>query len=321
VRQLFSTASLVAKGEVLSVVEVDHKVGAAAATPARLDEFAAVVRIDRIYKGNGEVPNTRITITFRRPPEPACTVTPCISLSKGDYDLFFLASKDDHFELIDRFFGKFVSSRLVGASDKQGLEQLETDLLTGLRDPNETVVLQHIELLGSLERVSSIAPLIDLSSSPDRKIQTAACIALTRLNEFSKLESCGRLFEQASDDPRMQMLQSRLSFYVAQVHDRSAIPGLLKIAHSQSDQLRESVIHALREMPSAETVPILVAALDDHVKLIRYDAVYGLASIEQNWDLAPSVSAFDRAEPKYINAWKTWWMETGRTKYRQNRVH
>jgi len=41
-----------------------------------------------------------------------------------------------------------------------------------------------------------------------------------------------------------------------------------------------------------------------------------LAAIVQDWKLAPSVDTFLADQSKYINAWKSWWLETGKATYR-----
>jgi HEAT repeat protein len=85
------------------------------------------------------------------------------------------------------------------------------------------------------------------------------------------------------------------------------------LAQSQADDVRESAIHALRTVRSATAIPAFVRALDDRVQFVRYDAVLGLAEVEHNWALAPSVDAFKADEQKYITAWKSWWQTNGQS--------
>jgi HEAT repeat protein len=99
---------------------------------------------------------------------------------------------------------------------------------------------------------------------------------------------------------------------ISAIRDPARVPVLITFSHSQSDRLRESVIHALREIGNRTAEPVLVEALDDRVASIRYDAVLGLATVEGRWDLAPSVDTFAANEPKYVGAWKSWWLGIGK---------
>lgn len=306
VPQLFSVASHVLKGEVVSVAEVGGD-------STSLRHFVASVAVDRLYEG--ALSSRIISIRFERPAGTQCTVSPCISLKAGEYLLFFLTTSNDRYALAHAHFGKFAVSRMNAQSAVSGMPGLELDLIAGLRDADEKRRLINIELLGAMGGTAPVSALKDVISDSSPLVKIAAYTALLRLQEYSILADAAGLAGQFGDDPRILQLQDRMSLYISEIRDPKALPTLRIVARSQSDWVREAAIHALREMAAPESVPVFIAALDDPVKLIRYDAVLGLAAIEQKWELAPSVDVFERAESSYILAWKNWWLEAGALKY------
>lgn len=309
VPQLFASASLVFKGKVEAVTKSgmpeQNTNGQATA-----ERFTAAVRVDHVFKGELAV-NETVYINFDRPTGTYCNVAPCISFAVDEYDLFFLTERNHSFELLDRYFGKFPVSMISAAAPVKGLAGLESDLAAGLSDSNERRLLTNIELLGAMQKIASTNPLKRLMNSPEPVIKAAALAALLHLHDYQYLSEARASMETTASDATLPMLQDRISLYVEDIRDPTTIPVLIYLAGSHSDLLRQAAIHALRETPSTQVVPLFVAALDDPVQLIRYDAVLGLATLEKNWDLAPSVDTFKHSESKYITAWKVWWAESG----------
>ena len=308
VPELFAAASVVFKGEIVSVVPVREIPVPGSDGSIRATEFAATARVDRIYKGPNSLETVRIVIA--RPKGTACNVSPCESLDVGEYDLFFLSGAGSDYHLLDLFFGKFPVSRRNATSKSAGLAALEADLTAALHDSDERLQLKAAQLLGAMGHLNSTEPLHELLSSHNPRLQVTAAAALLHLGDYSALEAAGRTLEMKTSDPQIVRLQFQISTWIEEIRTPSAVPVLIKLTQSQSDSLREAAIHALREIAHPTAVPVFVAALDDPVSSIRYDAVLGLASIEKNWDLAPSIDAFEAAESKYIGAWKSWWIRT-----------
>jgi len=311
--QLFSAASVVFTGEVTSVAQTGERTGVWYGEPVRLETFIAEVSVDREYKGPTNPAS--IAISFSRPSGTRCTVSKCETLQAGDDGLFFLKADNDGYHLLDPYVGRLPVSRLKSATAVSGIIGLESDIVAGFHDTDENRLLTNIELYGASEHASS--PLFELLLT-DRSdlVHAAANAALLKLGIHSRLKDAARVVELRTDDPRELLLQQEISSFISEIRDRAAVQVLLEFAHSRSDQLREAVVHALREMGSADAVPIFVQALDDHLDLIRYDAVLGLAAVEKNWQLAPSIDSFHEDESKYITAWKSWWLTTGRSLYR-----
>jgi HEAT repeat protein len=216
--------------------------------------------------------------------------------------------------LLNPFFGKFAVSRLKSPQITHGLDGLEADLVAGLSENDEAPLLASIELFGALQHVKSVSPLIRRLASDHRSIVHGAIyVALLRLQDYRALKEAGAFAEGINDNPREVVLREQVCELVGEIHDPTVGQVLIGLSRSNSDRLRESVIHALRGIPSAEAEPVFVRALDDPLKWIRYDAVLGLAFIEKKWDLAPSVDAFTADEAFYIGEWKVWWSNSGRT--------
>jgi HEAT repeats len=299
--KLFTSAAIVLKGEVSAVSKVRETL------------YDASIIVDRVYKGR--VRSKVVHMLYTRPAGNACTVRPCIDFEPGEYDLFFLSYDAGRLTLIDQFWGKFRASRLNGAASAQGLAQLEQDLVAGLSDANSKTVVQEIELLGAIGSSTAVGPLTTFVGSSDTTTELAACVALIRSSYYQPFEQCTASSERTALPASALIQRDRLLFYISELKDPKAVPVLLRAASSSSDDLRQAAIHALRETHMPSAVPTLVGALNDRVQLVRYDAVFGLAATEQRWDLAPSVDEFESQESKYINAWKFWWNEAGKSKY------
>jgi len=311
--ELFNTAPLVVRGEVAAVRRIKTIDGEFNGRRTKVGVFNALVNVDRVYKGalSGE----SVPITFVRPEGTECTVSICETLSVGEYDLFFLAESDSSLRLLDKFFGRFPISRLGSEAEGSGIDRLRNDLIAGLLDTDESQSLANIELFGALEQVSSDEPLLRLLPSADILKRAAIYEALLRLHDYTMLPQTGEVFEKPDADARLRALQYRITYQISEVRSGAAVPALLLLSQSRSPVLRMSVIHALRHIADLQSAPVFIKALDDPEPLIRYDAVLGLATLQRDWDLAPSLEVFHQNEAKYIRAWKKWWTESGKAMY------
>jgi len=310
VSQLFASASLVFKGRVTAITRIGRLGPKPDEEVTTIDHFQATVFVDRVFKGE-LVQNETVYIDFDRPKGTYCNVAPCISFDVDEYDLFFLTKRNHGYALLGRYFGKFPVSRINDRALATGMIGLESNLVAGLSESDQKRLLTNIELLGAMQKISSTNPLQLLMNSQQPVIKAAALVALLRLGDYQYLSESRALMETPAEDTTLSILQDRISLYVEEVRDAKTIPDLIYLAGSRSDWLRQAAIHALREMSTTQAIPVFIAALDDPVQLIRYDAVLGLATLERNWDLAPSVETFGRSESKYISAWKAWWAENG----------
>ena len=307
---VFDAASLVFAGQVVSVQSSGTLNGEWGGHSVKLDAFSATARVQRLYKGAA---GHTVTITFVRPPGNACTVSECEALSANDFGLFFLLENRDGYHLMTGTYGALPVSRLHSAENAEGLPGLEADLLEGLKDPEVDRVLENIQMIGGIGQLHSVPRLLALlEGTQNDDVRSSLYVTLLKLHQYGKLGDA-LAFAQTMDTSSLvdSRFKYRIFDFVEAIHDPTTVPILLNFASSPSDRLRQSVIHALREIGSPEAVPAFVQALDDRVESVRYDAVLGLATIEKNWELAPSVDLFEKDEAKYIKAWKSWWTETG----------
>lgn len=312
---LLDAATLVLTGEVASVDGGVEALGDWNGRRVPLATFTATAIIDRLYKGDINDPTVKLLYT--RPTGVICNVSRCPDLVVGEYGLFFLHSLGNGYYSFDQLAGELPISRLKSSAHMPGAVGLESDLVAGLQEENETTLLTNIELLGALKDSKAVPPLLDwLAHNPNRPARASAYLSLLKLQHYSKLGEALAFAESfTGGTPSESRIASDVIDIVSAVRDPAAVPALTAFSHSPSDRVRESVIHALREIGSLDAVPAFVAALDDPVQLIRYDAVLGLATVEKRWDQAPSIDTFAASESKYIGFWKSWWLSSDRPRH------
>jgi hypothetical protein len=313
--QLFDSAALVLRGTVISVKKVKETEDVRSGRKIVLAGYAAEVQSERVYKG--QLSGNALIVTFYRPEGTFCAVSFCESMDVGEYDLFFLSVADRENHLLNKHIGKFLISRLGTQKESSGFQALTADLVAGLQDPDETALLNSLDLIGSTQQQTFAAAVRPLLSSPDMTIGLAARLALLRLHQYADIYDLARYLESPSEQTTARELQERTYSHVGILREPGSIPFLLRSSESKDRRLRGEAIYALREIANPMSVPVFVNALDDPEQAIRYDAVLGLASVEHNWDLAPSFEKFQREEPKYVSAWKNWWEQEGKSRYQK----
>jgi len=311
---LMSQSAMVLTGDVVSVEEVPITPVGSTKDYAPSRVFVAAVAINRIYKGQSDVRSIRIV--YENPRGKSCFVSDCEKISPGEYYLFFLEKIGTEYRLLNPQYGKFPLSRLHAATQVMGLAGIEADLVAGLNENDPKRLVTTVELFGSLGHVSSTEPLRAALAHGGGKsspiTQGAIYVSLFRLGDYSRLSESGAFIETTTHDPQVSLLQQQLCAQIAAIRELQTSPTLITFSRSSTDQLRESAVHALREMSATDAIPTFVAALDDPLQPVRYDAVLALATLEKNWDLAPSLQLFSENEIKYITAWKNWWLKQAR---------
>jgi HEAT repeats len=99
--------------------------------------------------------------------------------------------------------------------------------------------------------------------------------------------------------------------------DRSVPPLLDSLLSSPNVELRRVAAHALRGICDPSSARFLVGALNDSDRAVQYDAMMGLAALEDfpTDRPAPAASIFNANPAKYLDNWKSWWETGGRQKY------
>lgn len=310
--ELFASSDMVLRGEVKEIQAKRRVSGTWQSVPTILTTYTARVAADKVYKG---LATSVVSVEYVRPEERLCAVSTCIGLEVGEFDYFFLSGSGGGYELRDPYFGKFRASHRTESRESAGVEGLKRDFVSGLQDPDEHVRLMQVELVGSSGRKADAEHLKRQLASSDDLTRATIYYALLRLGDYSTLAAMRGFLEVPSRAPAVAWPRGLCLAEINAISDAAAVDSLVELAKSPADDVREAAIHALRTIRSARTVPLFVHALDDHVQMVRYNAVLALAEIEQNWQLAPAVDTFRANETKYISAWKLWWEREGKQKY------
>lgn len=174
-------------------------------------------------------------------------------------------------------------------------------------------------------------------------------MALIKLGEYSLLGAAIHFVERPTKDPDIRYWKVRITEAIGGIgndqirrvleaggdkqsaycpcktkvpFDRSVPPLLDSLLSSQNRDLRRAAAHALRGICDPSSVRFLVSALDNSDRDVQYDAMMGLAALE---DFpadrpAPARNIFNEASARYLDAWKTWWTKTGKQKYGKRKL-
>ena len=164
---------------------------------------------------------------------------------------------------------------------RRGCEHLEAHphprfaptLVACLRDQDAAVVRAATRALAPCGPLEDAAPLIWLLKADDRELRIEAALTLCRWND-------GR--------------------------GRAALE---RLAVDGEPHLRAAAIRALGTVPSPESIPTLIAALDAH-PVVRRAALESLAVTAQPDDLGPAGIADASTDEKLAAVWKAWAAET-----------
>jgi hypothetical protein len=261
---LFGAAAVVVRGEVKQVTAAEKRNAEWHGVPTVVTTYLAQVASDRIYKGNA---STTVTIAYVRPDDRLCEVSACIQLEAGDFDYFFLDLSKKGLELSDPKFGKFRASRSTESLGQSGLDALKSDFVTGLKDPDETVGLTQIELIGDSGRKTDADQLLRLLPTADTLSRATILRSLLQLGDYSTLTSMRNFLEARSHVPAIERLRFLCLSQINAISDPKALDPVIDLAQSPTDDVREAAIHALRTISSVKAIPVFIRALDDRVQL------------------------------------------------------
>ena len=337
-------SNLIVKGTVLYVQQIDSQ-NANSKVPS---EMIATIQIDSILKGKSEV--GAITVTY-----PAGPGVFGIWLKKQDYALFFLTSSPDGtYNFADRITARMpISRRNVSTSTnvQSPTDKLEAELTASLTDSDRNVALTALRQIGNLGhgeygvkpevRPTTVRTLQEIATSSDPESRSLAYAALLKLENYAlfqpaigfaekgesgtadiigAIDEIGdirlREAKRATDDPDMECpSKTNLAF------DNSILPALHSLLSSPNLDLRRSATHALRGICDPSSAGFLASALNDRDRKIQYDALQGLAAME-NFPAdhpAPATSDFNANPSEYLEGWKNWWQTIGIEKYTVDR--
>jgi hypothetical protein len=311
--------------------------------------MTASIHVDRVLKGS--VDSQVVAIEYQGYPhtEKSNTVFPSrYNLLDNQYGLIFLTRKKDGiYTFADPYQGLVpITSRTVRLIETAhtAKEKVQAELFASLSDANPNIAkaaLAQVQLLG-VEQF--ITPLHGLASATEPESQGLAFAALIKLGDYSLLGPTINFVEKPTDDPSIQYWKGRITDAIRDIgydqirkalqagadkqsaycpsrttipFDRSVPPLLDSLLSSQNLDLRRAAAHALRGICDPSSARFLASALDNSDRHVQYDAMMGLAALEQfPVDRpAPAWDIFDESPAKYLDAWKIWWTATGKQKY------
>ena len=303
--QLTKDSTLVCKGTVL---EVSRDVAKSQNVTAE-EGITARFRPQRCFKGTPK--DSVVVVAFSGP-----------AVEKGEYLLLFLKSSGQVYVPSNPYFPKFAVSHQIPiipptVTDPQ--RRLEADLSQTLSPETEAIQITQIELLGGMRTLTDDMPLLSLAKVANARVRGTAYIALLRLSDYSLLRQIGTFVLETAHDLSLQWLRSRIVQCIAQISaisDPSTLTQIEEFTQSADAGLRNAAVKALRQIQRPESVPFLVARLDDSRVETQYVSLMALGQIEKRgvgW--APAYSLFLKDPKQYVDRWKQWWDVQGRQKY------
>jgi hypothetical protein len=218
----------------------------------------------------------------------------------------------------------------IGAAPKTKLIQ---EIGAAARNPSTGAAISHLEATRVFTDLGSdLQPILaQLASSPQMGTRAMGLAGEIRLG------TPGALNAIVSSNMAMfpQDAQGQLASAVCEYRntDAGGVGALGILLGSQySDNMRACAAHALREIHSQQTLPLLEKLLGDSSPLIRYDAVIGIAQFAIGFPVArmedkkaaiagfkpgpnftsdmyphyPAQGLFLSNEQEYISYWKNW---------------
>ncbi|MDP9113375.1 MAG: HEAT repeat domain-containing protein [Acidobacteriota bacterium] len=201
------------------------------------------------------------------------------------------------------------------------------------QDPATAASIAHLEAMRVFADLGpGLLPMFDnLSASPQSGTMAMGLAGQIRLGVPSALETVAN-FDMGTFP---QTAQSQLASAVCEYRntDPSGTNALAVLLRPQySDSMRACAAHALREIHSPQTLPLLEKLLEDSSPQIRYDAVIGIAQYAIGFPVArmedkkaaiagfkpgpnftsdmyphyPAQGLFLSNEQEYISYWKAW---------------
>jgi hypothetical protein len=312
--KMMAASALVCKGEV-----VEAPTSKFSLSPAGVSDLTARVRPDRCFKGS--LIGSSISVLFDG---FVSGLGPSFVLHKGDYRLFFLKPQNGAYAVVDRWFGALPVSRELGPVLASGDEMyaLEQDLNAGLRDPNQELVLDSIQMLGDMKHIRSTAELTTLLDNSALLVKTYVWQALLRLKDYSVLRAVSEFFNSQPEVPhelilprdRLFEMQDELMREIGTIRDPETLPMLERFAVSgKGSTLRMNAIQALRAIGSPHSAPAFLAALGDANPDNGFSAMQGLLSLASpgRTDWVPTWKQFDEAPALYAAKCREWWRTEG----------
>ena len=311
------------------------------------DGREAKVQIQGVVKG--QVKQDSVRIDYNQPVTDQVESVSSHSLyrvQEKECDLFFLSTDGDgRYKFADAQYGPVrlsCSGAIIPTFVASRAEKIEALIASSLLDPeidSGGAVSWEIRLLG---RPQFVKTLREFSMSEDVPLRGMAFAALVRLGDYSVLRQAVDFLGTTGGDDSGRVWKSRIIEAISQIGgdqirrsleaggrstscpsqskhslQKSELEFLESLLESGDVDLRRASSRALRGICDPSSAAHLARALNDSDKEVQYDAIMGLAALEDfpKGLPTPTQQAYEKNPAEFLAVWKEWWKRTGHRKY------
>jgi hypothetical protein len=255
------------------------------------------------------------------------------TLKQGQHVLAFLVAKQGHYEFAEVWRTSYQVSAAAIHDAKTTKMDLESFLAKCLDDADPATVCEAIGVLSQLksEKLKSRANLLARSNEPS--IRGTAIVSGLKAGNGSYLRMALDYIENVEEnsqevgDAKMEMVS-----YIGTLNERTCLPTLhrllsdpdMSVLHTRSRcgsdygvGLRRNAMAAIHKIASEESVPYLMATMNNQDEQIRFDAVMALNKILGHPDDGNGLVRSSRQDySALVNFWKAWWQTEDAAKYK-----
>ena len=296
IRPIYNASDLVCNCVVTSTRLLNKEQIESVGNPVFREHKIATLKIDDFYKGPDRL-REEITTHFDDQ-----------LLQEGERVVLFLKlSGADIYTPTDSFVGVTPISTLGPAkSSAMGLARLEEALGEALIHPQREDAINAMHVLQGFDDLdpSVVSVLTGFTNSPDSDVAFAAIAVILKAKPHEGVELLAKSLDNYKGETQPASLFS-IGSQLGHVDDPQCLETIQKLSNSRFLSIRFGAMDALRQMKRYESIPALLARLDDPSTDIRYIAVITLAEITgRNGEYAPSMYQFDKKPNYYVGLWK-----------------
>ena len=196
-------------------------------------------------------------------------------------------------------------------------ERLKAEMLNSIKSQDPLLAVWDMKCLKRLKLMDNevIATLKELSKGQNPKIAGTAIAVRIEMGDRTALADA-KTFIGSGQGSEVESRSIASAVWDNAMQDQ--IEELAEFLNLNDVYLRRAVVHFFRVMENKSLLPYLVNALDDSDSKVRFNAVMGLEeTIGHEGEFSPGINLLNN-ETKYIQYWKEWWNEKGKTKYLKN---
>ncbi len=243
--------------------------------PRFLEPYVATarLRVMRWYRGT---PPPAVELRFAMQGFRMINGHNCFEFPPGTHWLILAKERDGALELIDDCYGAFEVSPQLGPAHPDAVTQLEADFSAGLASTHPKHRILSLQRLANLHMPISRPALHEVIARNEPVETLWAAYAALRTGDISVIPTVRGVLEKESPNWRGGVLSGELS----RIKDPAAIPALIEIAWSQSNDAKASAIAALGNIPTATSaLPAITANLNSEDEYVRRAARRAFAKL------------------------------------------